>query len=76
MKYSYCFGIRLDGNYNEVTCKIRESCPYFKDNRLSEFLSRPDTYQELDTYNNEKCKYYDKERQVRANDEDWSLWSE
>jgi len=56
MKF-YCMGIRLDSNYMEKTCKNREYCPYYHVDGLSDFLSRPDEYQELDTYNNNQCEY-------------------
>ena len=58
--YCYCLGIRLDPNYQEMTCKERDSCPYYVNTDLSVALSRPDQYQELDTYNNEECKYNNK----------------
>jgi len=53
----YCMGIRLDGNFNEYACRVRDHCPYYSNNRLSEFFSHPELYQELDTYNNRKCEY-------------------
>lgn len=53
----YCLGIRLDRNYNEVTCRVREQCGYYRNNDLSEFMSHPDEYIELDTYNNSECEY-------------------
>lgn len=55
--YWYCFGIRLDQNYQELTCKAREHCPYYVNTDLSVALANQDKYQELDTYNNEECKY-------------------
>ena len=60
MKYSYCLGIRLDMNYQEQTCKIREGCPFYSRNDLDKILSNPEQYQELETYNSEECKYYKK----------------
>ena len=55
--YDYCLGIRLDANYQEQACKVRDHCRYYSDNRLSEIFSHPELYQELDTYNNKKCEY-------------------
>ena len=62
--YYYCMGIRLDQNYQERACKVRDSCHFYSEGRLSEFLSKPDTYAELDTYNNEICLH---ERQCEKN---------
>ena len=55
----YCFGLRLDINYMEQKCQHRDVCPYYTNVNLGVALSHPDEYQELDTYNNNNCKYYD-----------------
>ena len=57
----YCLGIRLDENYNELTCEDREHCLYYTSVRLSEAFSRPDEYKELETYNNNKCTYFNEQ---------------
>ena len=59
--YYYCLGIRINDLYQETTCELREQCPYYTDTRLSVALSRPDEYQELQTYNSQPCKYFRKE---------------
>lgn len=55
--YFYCLGIRLDSNYQEVVCKVRDKCPYYTNTNLSVAMSRPTEYTELDTYNMNQCKY-------------------
>ena len=59
-------GIRLDGNFMEVTCKYRERCQYYTNTDLSVALSHPEQYQELDTYNNGQCKYFDNQWQQKT----------
>lgn len=58
--FFYCLGIRLDGNYKEQTCKMREQCPYYTNANLGAALSHPEQYQELDTYNSDECKIFNK----------------
>ena len=29
MKYFYCLGVTIDGNYAEKTCKVRDNCQYY-----------------------------------------------
>lgn len=58
--YYYCLGIRIDDVYAERACTMREKCPYYCNNNLGIALSHPEQYQELDTYNNKTCKYFDK----------------
>jgi len=57
---SYCLGIRLDANYMEQACRMRDLCPYYTGVGLGAALSHPEQYQELDTYNNNECIYFDK----------------
>lgn len=51
----YCMGIRLDVNYMEVTCRFRERCEIYLTTNLSEALSDPDSFTEVDAYNNKEC---------------------
>ena len=55
--YGYCLGMRVNEAFQEYPCEYRERCPYYKNVRLGIALSQPDDYQELDTYNNQQCKY-------------------
>ena len=48
-------GIRLDVNYMEVTCKFRERCEIYLTTNLSEALSDPESFTEVDAYNNKEC---------------------
>lgn len=59
--YSYCLGLRLDRTYNEIACEHRSRCPYYTNVRLSIAFAHPETYQELDTYNQEPCKYFNEQ---------------
>lgn len=54
-------GIRLDPNFMEEMCKLREHCPYYTNVSLGVALSHPDDYQELETYNSNECIYFDKQ---------------
>lgn len=74
-KYAYCLGIRLDSNFTEIACSLREGCPYYRNTNLSESLSHPETYEELDTYNMNKCKYESlcKKEENYGHQEDTSL---
>ena len=58
--YHYCMGIRVSDVFQERTCEHREHCPYYTNVNLSVAFSRPDEYQELNTYNDTICKYFDK----------------
>ena len=77
--YFYCLGIRLDGNYQEQTCKMRECCPYYTNVNIGVALSHPETYQELDTYNSNECKYFDKQWNSKTSETEKNgqptLWS-
>ena len=59
--FKHCLGIRINDVFQERTCEYREKCSYYRDANLAEAFSRPDEFQELDTYNNDDCKYIDKE---------------
>lgn len=59
--YYYCLGIRTNDVFQERVCENRECCPYYLNVNLAAALSRPDEYQELDTYNDLQCLYFDKE---------------
>lgn len=56
----YCLGIRVNDVFQEHTCEYRDKCPYFSNTELGVVFSKPDEYQELDTYNNNECIYIDK----------------
>lgn len=58
--YNYCTGIRVNDVFQERNCEHREHCPYYTNVNLSVAFSRPDEYQELNTYNDTTCKYFDK----------------
>lgn len=57
--FYYCMGIRVNDVFQEYTCEHREHCPYYANVRLSVAFSQPDEYQELPTYNNFTCNYFD-----------------
>ena len=64
--FGYCLGIRLDDGFNEVTCKLRDNCPYYTNTNLGVALSHPEKYQELDTYNSCNCKFYNEQWQQKT----------
>lgn len=55
-------GIRLTDAYMEYSCEYRDHCPYYTDTNLGVAFSHPEIYQELPTYNNKQCQFYDNER--------------
>lgn len=59
MTYNYCLGIRVNDIFQERTCEYREHCPYYRNVNVRNAFEHPDEYIELDTYNNEECKYFD-----------------
>lgn len=56
--YSYCLGIRLNSNYQELACAYREKCAYYTNTNLSEAFANPDSFEELDTYNDKECNLW------------------
>ena len=59
--FNYCLGVRVNDVFQERVCEFRERCKYYTNTNLSVAFSRPDEYQELDTYNNNECIFIDKE---------------
>ena len=52
----YCFGIYLDGNFCEKTCKKRENCRYYDEDMFRKYGDIIDRFDFLVC--NEDCKYY------------------
>ena len=61
MTYCYCLGIRTNDIFQERVCENREYCPYYCNVNISDAMSHPDVYIELDTYNNKQCQYFKEE---------------
>ena len=58
MKYSFCLGVTLDGNYQEKTCKVRDNCQFYL---LDLFSCYPSALGEGEMIVNEpgrECKCY------------------
>lgn len=58
MKYGYCLGIRVTSDFMERICQNREGCAYYLNTRLSDALSHPEKYEEIDTYNDKECNLH------------------
>lgn len=56
--YVFCYGIRLNASYQEITCENRDRCPYFTNTRLGIALRHPGEYVEADTYNDKECELW------------------
>ena len=54
--FYYCFGIYLDGNFCEKTCKKRENCKYYDADLFRKYGDIIDRFDFLVC--NEDCKYY------------------
>lgn len=37
MKFSWCYGVVLDGNFREQTCKLRNRCAYYVEDLFRRF---------------------------------------
>lgn len=59
-KKKYCMGIRLNQNYQEVTCQVREKCAIYLLTNLSEAFRNPDYFEEVDSYNDKECDLWQK----------------
>ena len=72
MKYNYCLGIVLDGNYVEKTCKRRDNCRYYLEDIFTRF--KPDELADEPLLNEAgmECCYYLPKRdivEIAASDE-------
>lgn len=68
--FYYCFGIYLDGNFCEKTCKKRENCKYYDVEMFRKYGDIIDRFDFLVC--NEDCKYYSprKEEEPERGEED------
>ena len=57
----YCFGIYLDENFCEKTCKQRENCRYYDEDMFRKYGDIIDRFDFLVC--NEDCKYYTPRRE-------------
>lgn len=65
---NYCLGVRINGLFQERVCEHRERCPFYYNVVLSVAFAHPEEYLELETYNNNECKYFDNyERETNEN---------
>ena len=62
-KYSFCFGIRLTSNFQEVSCAHRESCAFYRNVSLAHALAHPESFEEADTYNDKQCNLWQQDNQ-------------
>ena len=59
--FYYCFGLYLDGNFCEKTCKKRDNCRYYDENLFRKYGDIIDRFDFLVC--NDVCKYYSPKRE-------------
>lgn len=58
MKYSWCWGITLDANYGEQTCKLRDRCAYYIEDLFVRFTPEQLTDDFLLNEPGEECQFF------------------
>ena len=58
MKYNWCLGITLDGNYQEHTCKLRENCVYYVHDIFRRFRREELEEEPLMNEPGKPCQYF------------------
>ena len=56
VKYGFCHGWMIDAMFNEVTCKRRERCKYYKEDFYRQYGDRLDEFEEM--FPDEPCRFF------------------
>lgn len=57
-RYSWCYGITLDGNFCEQTCKKRDNCVYYVEDLFRRFKREELEEEPLMNEPGKECQYF------------------